>query len=416
MQASALEALSNLTNGLFIAHLYEIFLGRCALPGEVYDWKQRFAQESLPRSDLLMNFLGAAVRDERERVEAAQRHDPTAVTIMGTDIILSAAVWRDRAVELDRMNQELTTPAAIPKSYIVRSHGVRVSAIASLYKGGRYIDKFLSNICGQSLASDFELIIIDANSPDNEYEVVREYQKRFNNIRYERVNYRIGIYDAWNYGVEISRGDYLTNTNLDDLRRYDSFEIQADALDGLGFVDVVYQDFFYSFNPDLSFDEVAAFGFKSDLPLVSPNNILRFNSPHNAPMWRKRLHSEIGMFDTTLKSAGDHDMWCRCLLAGKVFFKINTPHVVYYQNPQGISTRPGTRGVDEGMGILRKYGRRLISPYVYMDAEPFSEVLRKETDLASLKTDPLDFRAITQAHLIHLMGERQQGSRMDPLQ
>ena len=338
--ASAQEAVASLTDGRFIAHLYEICLGRCALPQEVFDWKKRLATNEFSRSDLLIDFFGAAVRDERKRAEAAQQHDPAVVSIMGTDITLTAAEWCDRATKLEHAIPEAPAPAPSSRPYVVRSRGVRVSAIASLYKGGRYIDKFLSNICNQSLASDFELIIIDANSPENEYEVIRRYQKLFSNIRYERVGSRIGIYDAWNFGVEIARGEYLTNTNLDDLRRNDSLELQADVLDRLDFVDVVYQDFFYSLNDDLDFDQVAAFGFKSDLPLVSANNILYYNSPHNAPMWRKRLHHEVGMFDTTLKSAGDHDMWCRCLLAGKVFFKMNTPHVVYYQNPQGLSTRP----------------------------------------------------------------------------
>ena len=407
---SAQEAVAGLTDGLFIAHLYEICLGRCALPQEVFEWKKRLSTHEFSRKDLLTDFFGAAVRDERERADAAQQHDPAVVTIMGTDITLTAADWRDRAIALERSVPGAPAPAPLRQPYIVRSRGVRVSAIASLYKGGRYIDKFLSNVCNQSLASDFELIIIDANSPDNEYEVIKQYQKRFSNIRYERVASRIGIYDAWNLGVEIAQGEYLTNTNLDDLRRSDSLELQADVLDSLDFVDVVYQDFYYSFDDDLGFDEVAAFGFKSDLPLVSGNNILCYNSPHNGPMWRRRLHAEVGMFDTTLKSAGDHDMWCRCLLAGKVFYKMNTPHVAYYQNPMGLSTRPGTRGVDEGMSILKKYGRRLVSPYVYMDAEPFRETLAVDTDAELPISDDWDFRTLTQSCLLKLIAQKVSGT------
>ena len=47
------------------------------------------------------------------------------------------------------------------------------------------------------------------------------------NIVYKRINYRLGIYDAWNVGVGMARGRYLTNTNLDDLRRVDSIALQA---------------------------------------------------------------------------------------------------------------------------------------------------------------------------------------------
>ena len=174
------------------------------------------------------------------------------------------------------------------------------------------------------------------------------------------MNYRIGIYDAWNVGAQMARGEYLTNTNLDDLRRQDSLELQASVLENLPFVDVAYQDFYYTFDPDLRFEQVAEFGFKSNLPVVTPHNMMDFNAPHNAPMWRKRLHDELGYFDTSFRSAGDYDFWMRCVVAGKVFYKVNDAHVVYYQNPDGISTRPDTRGVQEGRRIFKTYARRLV--------------------------------------------------------
>ena len=85
------------------------------------------------------------------------------------------------------------------------------------------------------------------------------------NIVYERINFRIGIYEAWNRGVELARGRYLTNTNLDDQRRTDSLALQAEMLDRYPGVDVVYQDFFYSFDADLDFDDVARFGYQSQI-------------------------------------------------------------------------------------------------------------------------------------------------------
>jgi glycosyltransferase involved in cell wall biosynthesis len=220
----------------------------------------------------------------------------------------------------------------------------------------------MENITSQSCFRDYcELVIIDADSPENESEVIERYCRQFRNIVYHRVNYRIGIYDAWNVGLKLARGDYCTNTNLDDLRRSDSLELQAATLDNLGFVDVVYQDFCYTFDPALSVQEIARFGYVSELPIVSAANMMYFNSPHNAPMWRKKLHAELGYFDTFYKSAGDYEFWMRCLAAGKVFYKLNDPHVVYYQNPQGLSTRPDSRGAEEARHILKAYGRRLVS-------------------------------------------------------
>ena len=206
---------------------------------------------------------------------------------------------------------------------------------------------------------------------ENEAKIIIRYLSKYPNINYLRMNYRIGIYDAWNVGVKAARGDYITNTNLDDLRRHDSLELQASVLDNLSFVDVTYQDLYYTFDPNLSFEEIAKFGYETNLPIVTPFNLMKFNSPHNAPMWRKSLHDELGYFNINYKSAGDYEFWLRCLVAGKNFYKLNDPHVVYYQNPNGLSTRPDTRGVVEAKEIHKTYARQLISKNFVMPFEDF---------------------------------------------
>jgi hypothetical protein len=184
----------------------------------------------------------------------------------------------------------------------------------------------------------------------------------FPNVRYVRTPERIGIYEAWNLGIREARGEYLTNTNLDDLRRGDSFEIQAGTLRALPEVDVVYQDFHYALEPNLPFERVAEFGFTSRLPRITPAVLLAFNPPHNAPMWRRRLHDELGPFDTRYRAAGDYEFWLRCLAAGKVFHKIDDPHVAYFQNPEGVSTRADTPGHRETREITARYASRLLGP------------------------------------------------------
>ena len=296
---------------------------------------------------------------------------------------LSIADWRVKAGKLGL--KKPPAPQRSPGKPFEHSGNVVVSAIASLYKGRRFIEAFLENITAQSIFDQSELIIIDADSPEGEADIILEYQKRYPNIIYKRINYCISVYDAWNLGVQMARGTYLTNTNVDDLRRSDSFELQAKALDRHGFADVVYQDFFYSFDASFGFDEVAMLGFKSNLPLVTPNTLLTFNSPHNAPMWRKSVHADVGQFDASFRSAGDYEFWMRCLAKGKRFFKINTPHIVYFINPEGLSTRPDTRGVDEAQLIRKWHCRKLISRYLMISRDEFAKNLGIAPDLNSGK-------------------------------
>ncbi|MDN5934781.1 MAG: glycosyltransferase [Nitrosospira sp.] len=292
--------------------------------------------------------------------------------IMGTFQMVTVDDWNARAEDLAAMQSHGDGERRPPARFHIAKPYKLITAIASLYKAGDYVETFLENICDQSIFADgCELIIIDADSPENEAAIIERYTKRHRNITYRRMDHRIGVYDAWNLAVEMSRGEYLTTTNLDDLRRHDSFELQAEALEALPFVDVVYQDFYYSFDATLGFDEAAAFGYKSKLPVVTPQNLILFNSPHNAPMWRKALHNELGGFDPSLTSAGDWEFWLRCLAAGKTFYKLNAPHIVYFQNPDGVSTRPGTRGLEEGVRVQKQYAGKLISNHLICEQSMF---------------------------------------------
>jgi glycosyltransferase involved in cell wall biosynthesis len=354
--------LPDLHDGAFLQLAYETVLQRGCTPAELREGQMRL-EGGTSRRDLLTKLFAASVGAAAAEQRQQAAHDGLTFHVMGTGERVTLAGWQAKAKALAAGRAGEPADTSAWSRYKITSAPRRlISAIASMYRGGRFIERFLQNITGQTCFRDYcELIIIDANSPEGEYEVIKPYLAHFGNIRYVRINHRIGVYDAWNIGVEAATGDYLTNTNVDDLRSAESLELQAGVLDSLPFVDVVYQDFYYTFDPTLSFEDVARFGYRSQLPLVTPYTLMAYNPPHNAPMWRRRLHDELGLFDTSYQSAGDYEFWMRCLAAGKTFFKMNEPHVVYYQNPNGLSTRPGTRGFAETKAIHRKYDRLLTS-------------------------------------------------------
>ncbi|MGO9133431.1 MAG: glycosyltransferase [Methylovirgula sp.] len=377
------ELWEEFSDGDFLLAIAELLrLG--ATPKDLDLWRQAIVGDPDRRLDL----VGRLLRQEIARLaEKGKGQDPQECWIAGTGRKLTPAMWKQKADELAATKS--LRPAPVPKEARAPfQHSGRyvVSAIASLYKGRKYIEKFLENITSQSIFDQSELIIIDADSPEGEGEIIAEYQKIYPNIVYRRMDYRIRIYDAWNVGISMARGRYLTNTNMDDLRRKDSFELQSFALDRNPFADVTYQEFFYSLDGSLDFDAVADFGFKSALPIVTPNSLLAYNSPHNAPMWRKSLHDEMGLFDTSFESAGDYEFWLRCLCKGKQFIKVNEPHVVYYQNPMGISTKVDSKGLEEGRRILSRYCRQLVSPHLLMSREAFAETLGIASDWSDKKS------------------------------
>ena len=370
----------DLSDGEFILNVAELlYEGRGATPNSVERWRQTLRERPARRNEFVRTLIDEHI--DRQRRGEAPLHNPHRCWLVGTHRYLTPATWKERAAEVNVVTPKPRPARTMPPTHAFNHSGnYVVSAIASLYKGRRFIESFLDNITSQTIFDRCELIIIDANSPEREDEVIAEFQKTYPNIVYKRINYRIGVYDAWNTGIELARGKYLTNTNVDDLRRLDSLELQARALERNPSIDVVYQDVFYTFDPFLSFDEVARLGFKSDFPVIAANNLLTFNSPHNAPMWRKTLHDEVGLFDTSFVSAGDWEFWLRCLWNGKKFFKGNAAHVTYFQNPIGLSTRAETRSIAEGFEIMHRYCRRLISPHLLLSRKEFAELLGNAPD------------------------------------
>ena len=216
----------------------------------------------------------------------------------------------------------------------------KVSIITSVYDGDKFIKNFMENITNQTIfESHCELIMVDANSPGSEEAVIREYMEKYpDNIRYEKLDKDPGIYAVWNRAIEMSTGEYITNANLDDIRRKDCIELQAKTMLLNPDVGLVYNDNYQSHQPNLEF-----YSDQVHTRYISPNKIdfdllLRGNAPHNSPMWRRDIHDKYGKFEEKYRSAGDWEMWLRATSQGMKIKKINIPLGVYYFNPKGIST------------------------------------------------------------------------------
>ena len=318
------------------------------------------------------------------------------VHMLGTDRLIDLSTWSNPPKGTDRV---LPSSQGMRKK---RDPGVLVSAVASMYKGEEYIEQFLSNITSQSIFTEScELIIVDAFSPGREIEVIRPFMRKFPNIKYHRTSERIGIYDAWNLGIRMSEGKFITNTNLDDLRRSDSFQLQLECFETIHFPDVVYQDFFYSFENNLDFQSIASHDIRCRLPIVTMNNLIAFNSPHNAPMWRRSLHDEVGWFNDDYRSAGDCDFWLRCAIKKKNFYKVNEPHVAYYWNPDGLSTNAESVGIVEHRSIVNALSWDLVPSPLTQDFNIFKKNLQLDPSLVNTHMCRYD---LVQTKLLSLIG------------
>ncbi len=188
-----------------------------------------------------------------------------------------------------------------------------ISAIVSTYKSEEFMQECLTDLTGQTLGDNLEIIIVDANSPQNERKIVTEFQKRFSNIRYIRTCERIGIYPAWNFGIYLASSDLVTPFSTNDRLRPDAYEIMVRYMQSHPNTALVYGDTFLTDLPHQSFHNFVP---KKNLMAFRwpPFNYeqLLFNcliGPH--PVWKKSLCHDVGYVDPRYTAISDQDYWLR---------------------------------------------------------------------------------------------------------
>ncbi len=217
----------------------------------------------------------------------------------------------------------------------------KISIITSMYKSKKYIMHFMKEVTNQTIFDECEFIILDANSPDGEYEdVLAAYIDKYPNIIYKRLDTTPTVQETMNMGLEMATGEYITLWNVDDTRRYDALEVLAKNLLVDSTVDLVYADSYQTggINETYENNSSSAALYEHSSYEYSPSAMVKC-LPGPLPMWRKTMTDTNGLFDESLKYAGDWDMWLRCVRSGSKFKKVNEVLGLYYYNPEGLSTR-----------------------------------------------------------------------------
>src|SRR4030095_12712663 len=184
-----------------------------------------------------------------------------------------------------------------------------VSAIVSVYNCERFIKGCLDDLLSQTIADKVEIVVVNSGSQQNEESVIEEYRTKHPNILYIRTS-RETLYQAWNRGIKLAKGKYITNANADDRHRKDAFEIMVNALETDSTLDVVYADDFVTEKENETFDHHTFAGQQNrdefDIEILRCRCFL---GPH--PMWRKTIHDRYGYFDESLQFIGDYEFWLR---------------------------------------------------------------------------------------------------------
>ena len=188
----------------------------------------------------------------------------------------------------------------------------RVSVVMPSYNCAQYLAEAVDSALAQTYR-DFEIVVVDDGSKDNTEEVARRYGSKIQYIKQENR----GLPGARNTGIRASSGEYIALLDADDswfpeklARQIPEF---ADPEVGLVYSDlrVVYDNgevvpSFLSGRPLAAsghvFDRVLQSGF------IIPSSVIL----------RRSCVEQVGLFDESMRSQEDVEMWLRVCLRWKV--------------------------------------------------------------------------------------------------
>ena len=104
-----------------------------------------------------------------------------------------------------------------------------ISIITACYNSESTIAATIKSVAKQK-SNQMQYIVIDGGSTDNSLNIIEEYKGIVDDVISEP---DMGIYDAWNKGLLLSRGEYVAFLGADDLLCENYFDSYIQVLESV---------------------------------------------------------------------------------------------------------------------------------------------------------------------------------------
>jgi len=218
-----------------------------------------------------------------------------------------------------------------------------VTILTSVFNNDQFLAGFLEDIEKQTVWKDCCLCLVNCGDSESDDKLCREFQNKYpRNVRLFIPDKDPGIYGAWNIGIANTDSPYITNANVDDRLSPTAIKDKVAFLFANKDIDLVYAKGIQSTIPNQTFEQaISKKSYRIHFTGEYTKALIKRSClPHNAPLWRRRMHDKNGLFDDSMRSAGDYEFWLRCVATGSTFKRLNKILGVYYFNPNGLSTSP----------------------------------------------------------------------------
>jgi glycosyltransferase involved in cell wall biosynthesis len=101
------------------------------------------------------------------------------------------------------------------------------SIITATFNSEKTLERTIKSVLKQSF-TNYEYLIIDGNSTDNTLNIIKDYENEFlkRGISFKYISEPDkGIYDAWNKGITLASGDWISFLGSDDYYIENAFDI-----------------------------------------------------------------------------------------------------------------------------------------------------------------------------------------------
>lgn len=210
----------------------------------------------------------------------------------------------------------------------------RISIIVATFNADATLNIALDSVQHQSF-QDWECIIVDGVSSDNTIEIIHSYVELDDRFRYVSEPDK-GIYDAFNKGWKLAKGEWIYYLGADDQLLYDGLDNLLN--ESQNEIDVIYGNVVYKRKDKLLYR-------KSNKNITSIKRGMF--CCHQALIMKKQVIEGLGGFNINYRISADYDLVLRAYLKGGCF-KYSDVNVAIF-NSEGISSNFNVEGY-----IIRK--------------------------------------------------------------
>ena len=179
----------------------------------------------------------------------------------------------------------------------------KITIITSVFNGGKTLEDTIQSVFNQTY-NNLEYIIVDGLSTDNSLEIIKKYQSQLgNNLKWISEKDE-GIYDAWNKGLTMSTGDWITFVGSDDILLPEAIQSYVNNIKQKINVNYISSQILLVKS---NLKPIKVIGDPWSDKMRSYCCIAHVGSLHH-----RSLFDQNGLFDKTYKITGDYDFLLRC--------------------------------------------------------------------------------------------------------